>query len=540
MKSRNKSKSRLKQVTLTLQKLLGVSTTVFAASLFMASAAHAEKAKQADKFVDSIGVNTHPWYEWDKIKPKLRELGIRHIRETRGEAALYQELYNQYGINITLIGEPQVYGIDDLINFVKQVGPEKFAALSGPNEPSLFIRGDWVNIARNAQESLWNRFKSDPITKNIPMISSPAIVFPQEAQGIGNVSQWCDLADIHLYQAGHHPERQGGEWGTLAWAFKEIRDVIAPGKPTIITETGYHNTRQTEGHVGTPDLGVVAKYIPRLYLHHWKSGVVRSFVYELYDEGTDPQEQEDNFGLLRNDYSNKPSFDAVKNMIALLSDRGSDFDPANLDYSLSGNTDNVETLLLQKRDGHFFLGIWLAVGSFDPRSQSAFSVSPQDVTISLPNNIGGVVIHQLGADGKLTSKNVTVSNGRLQMQVSDAAAFIEIGGSTGGNSGSGGSGSDGSGSGGSQPQNVTLYQNGDFTGTSQSFSVGYYAANQGQLDSIGNDQISSLRVPRGFRAYVCENENEQGICRIYEPGDYSLVGNDLNDKISYIEVESID
>jgi hypothetical protein len=53
MKSRNKSKNRLEQVTLTLQKLLCVSTTVFAASLFMASAAHAEKAQQADKFVDS-------------------------------------------------------------------------------------------------------------------------------------------------------------------------------------------------------------------------------------------------------------------------------------------------------------------------------------------------------------------------------------------------------------------------------------------------------------------------------------------------------
>jgi hypothetical protein len=485
-----------------------------------------------------MGVNTHPWYEWDKVKPKLKELGIRHIRETRGDAGLYQELYNQYGIKTTLIGEPHHYGIDDLMNFVKEVGPEKFAAVSGPNEPWLFIKGDWVNIARDAQKTIWNRFKSDPSTKNIP-IATPSPVFPDDAHQLGDLSQWADLADLHFYQGGHNPERKGDDWGTLPWVFREMRDPIAPGRPAIMSETGYHNTKQFEGHLGTPDLGVVAKYIPRLYLHHWKSGIVRSFVYELYDEGTDPHEQEYNFGLLRNDYSNKPSFEAVKNMIQLLNDRGSDFAPGNLDYSLSGNTGDVETLLLQKRNGHFFLGIWLAVSSADPGSQTAFSVSPQDFTISLPSNISGVVIHQLGADGKLTSKNATVSNGKLQMKVSDAVAFIEIGGSTGANSGSSGSGSSGAVTDGSQLQNVTVYENRRFTGRSQSFSAGYYAANKGQLNGVGNNKISSLRVPKGFRVYACENENEQGICRTYESGDYTFVGNDLNDKISYIKVESI-
>jgi hypothetical protein len=82
---------------------------------------------------------------------------------------------------------------------------------------------------------------------------------------------------------------------------------------------------------------------------------------------------------------------------------------------------------------------------------------------------------------------------------------------------------------------VTLYEHSNFTGNSQSFGIGTYRADRGQLDQIGNDNASSLRVPAGYKVRVCENETG-GICREYGAGDYSYVGDDLNDTISLVEV----
>lgn len=96
------------------------------------------------------------------------------------------------------------------------------------------------------------------------------------------------------------------------------------------------------------------------------------------------------------------------------------------------------------------------------------------------------------------------------------------------------SGSSGSGS----RSVVQVYEHNNFNGNSQSFSSGVYKANQGNFNTVGNDKISSLRVSQGFVANVCENESQQGQCSTFKAGEYSYVGDQLNDKISYIEVSA--
>jgi glucose/arabinose dehydrogenase len=88
------------------------------------------------------------------------------------------------------------------------------------------------------------------------------------------------------------------------------------------------------------------------------------------------------------------------------------------------------------------------------------------------------------------------------------------------------------------PQQVKVYKDANFTGASQSFptSPGVYKANEGDLSVVGNDTISSLRVPPDTVVRVCQNETG-GKCREYSAGDYKYVGDDLNDIISFIEVK---
>jgi hypothetical protein len=52
-------------------------------------------------------------------------------------------------------------------------------------------------------------------------------------------------------------------------------------------------------------------------------------------------------GLLHADGSPKPQFTALVNLIHLLSDRGPSFTPTALQYSMSGDTRNVDHTLLQ-------------------------------------------------------------------------------------------------------------------------------------------------------------------------------------------------
>ncbi|WP_334982625.1 PQQ-dependent sugar dehydrogenase [Nostoc sp.] len=89
----------------------------------------------------------------------------------------------------------------------------------------------------------------------------------------------------------------------------------------------------------------------------------------------------------------------------------------------------------------------------------------------------------------------------------------------------------------SSQQQVQVYRDANFAGVSQSFSTTprTYQANQGDLNVVGNDAISSLRVPAGTVVRVCQNETG-GLCREYSAGNYNYVGNDLDNKISFIQV----
>jgi glucose/arabinose dehydrogenase len=87
-------------------------------------------------------------------------------------------------------------------------------------------------------------------------------------------------------------------------------------------------------------------------------------------------------------------------------------------------------------------------------------------------------------------------------------------------------------------QEVKVYRDSNFAGVSQSFPAtpGVYKANQGDLNIVGNDAISSLSVPSGTVVRVCQHETG-GLCREYTAGDYNYVGSDLDNMISFIEVK---
>lgn len=81
---------------------------------------------------------------------------------------------------------------------------------------------------------------------------------------------------------------------------------------------------------------------------------------------------------------------------------------------------------------------------------------------------------------------------------------------------------------------VTIFEHINFEGKSKELSEGNYDMNE---LGIGNDQLSSFKVPQGFRVTLYEHEKFQGKCKSFV-ADCSSV-NTFNDITSSIKVELI-
>ena len=84
---------------------------------------------------------------------------------------------------------------------------------------------------------------------------------------------------------------------------------------------------------------------------------------------------------------------------------------------------------------------------------------------------------------------------------------------------------------------VAVYEERDGRGSGQSFNVGTYRADRGQLGSLRNDKASSVYVANGYRVRLCENEgrgnNGEGRCEEWGPGNHNL---QYQDTASFIRV----
>lgn len=342
--------------------------------------------------MDSMGVNTHLGYldtaynNYPLIKDKLSALGVRHVRdEAIDEWWRNEKVYDRYkqladlGIKSNLIVDlkiPSTNTIDpEKINRIAAMAGPALESFEGPNEHDLKGGGDWASALRAYQRDLYAAVEENPSTSEAIPVLGPSLTSREAYDEIGNLSASVDYGNIHNYYAGRHPGSDGwgaDGYGSLAWHLDNTRTYVSL-KPTVSTETGYHNAvPSTNEHPGTPE-AVAGKYIPRIYLEHFNRGIFRTYVYEFIDEKPDPefQDPEQHFGLLRNDGSEKPAYTALKNLIFLLKEEpGPAFVPESLGYSLSGDdTENIHRTLLQKRDGRFYLILWQEVPGYDPDAQ---------------------------------------------------------------------------------------------------------------------------------------------------------------------------
>jgi hypothetical protein len=104
-----------------------------------------------------------------------------------------------------------------------------------------------------------------------------------------------------------------------------------------------------------------------------------------------------------------------------------------LDYTLSGNTNNIHHTLLQKSDGSFYLLLWNESAGYDVTTQQAASVADQQVTVNLNTPVNGATVYTLDDNGNMASNAAGINNNQINLNVSDKVTAIKLTGSSTGN-----------------------------------------------------------------------------------------------------------
>ncbi|MGL5808485.1 MAG: hypothetical protein ACRCYQ_00890 [Nocardioides sp.] len=406
----------------------------------------ATTALGADDFVQSMGSNTHYYYlthtfaDGSTMVDKVKELGLRNIREgidlpVFADPKLREAMDElaASGVKFSLITDFSRHTPEEVRDWVKDFGPENVASVENRNEPDLFDRqdGTWpIAKVHDYQRSLWSVMKADPATAEIEILGSPVTSVEAAEQHGSVVADSMDRANIHNYLSTREPETKGwGEdgYGSLDFAVRRVAKVMKPGDVApISTETCYQNSTDTNS---LPEV-VSGRYIPRQYLFSFANGIPRTYCYELWDEADDIATGEMNYGMVRHDGSTKPAYNAVAAMTKLLGDEVSaDFVPGELAYSIAGETEGVQQVLLQKQDGTFYLALWLGKPSFDPVARTEQAVEDQTVTVMLPASVQTATSHALDDEGSMSEAALQLEGGEVTVSVTDKITFVELAGS---------------------------------------------------------------------------------------------------------------
>ncbi len=363
------------------------------------------QAQEADAVVESIGVNTHlgytdtPYNDFEMVRQRLRELGIRYIRDglSQNRPDVYARMRDLAtdGIRLDVIaGEPlqrwNIGTIDQQLDLIEDELTSSVTSIEGPNEYDLQGDPSWVPVLRDYTQRLWEGVKARPALAGLPVLG-PSIVGREGMALVGDLSPWTDFGNTHTYLSGAMPETPSIWDGELTAAARN-----SAGQPVQVTETGYHNgINGTVGHQPASERAA-GIYMPRLFLDDFRRGIARSYSYELLDQRDDPSKTdiEAAFGLLRNDFSKKPAAVAIERLIGLLADRGPRFQPGELAYRVEGAPASTEQLLLQKRGGSFYLVLWNKVSVWDQGTRADVDPANVPVTVELEQPIAGAEVFE--------------------------------------------------------------------------------------------------------------------------------------------------
>ena len=388
--------------------------------LFAANSAFAEpvKATSADRFLNSLGINTHidqGVNPTSYVEP-LKYLGIRQVHDGARHVDGSAMVAHRAGVHFTIFGTGD---LDVIIYSAERLAQAKaLLAIEGPNEPNNFPitykgekgggrGGSWKAVGQ-FQADLYAAVKNSPILKGYPVFGPSetgaqtdniGLQFLTVPPGVDTLfpagTHFADYANIHNYVIGNgdlYEDNQAwnaadpilkGRWDGLfgnhgvTWhmGFGGYDKAQLENLPRITTETGWDSVSDPGGE---HTQGVM---LTNTYLAQFKRGWSYTFIYQLRDGegGTGNQ------GVFTGDTPKRAAI-YIHNLTTILADDKPLEQPGSLDYTIPKRTTTVHDLLLQKSGGPFELVVWdeKVVGSEPVRVEFAkphARINVYDITV---------------------------------------------------------------------------------------------------------------------------------------------------------------
>jgi hypothetical protein len=377
------------------------------------------------QFTDSVGVNVHlsvdntPYVtQFPQIMQSMIQLGIKHYRDGLNQYVAPSQYENAEMLGKAGIKTDWLMDFNNtasLINSAHALAPDATETIEGPNEEDADVGSPLLAF----MQLLSNTVRGNPATATMPIIA-PSFVQPSSFATQGNLGSLVNHGNTHDYFGNRNPETTPyggpfyncGAYGSMQFNVC-LAQMVAANDSVVATETGYQSGQ------GLSD-AIIGRYELRTLFESIHLGISRTYLYELIDNSNCY------WGLLTANFSPKPAYTAIQNVLSLLRDVNFG-QPGKLNYTLAGQTQNVDQLLLQKSNGTFYLAIWLGVQSADPDNPSTiYNVAPQTVILSTNTPIGAATTYVLDDAGNVTSTSAELTNGSLSISVTDRVTLVAL------------------------------------------------------------------------------------------------------------------
>jgi hypothetical protein len=403
--------------------------------------------KSAFTFTHSVGVATHPTY-FDtpghapgaggeaRTAQLIANAGIRHVRN--GMAISNDGPWNNivwdsmaswhragitssWGVDRCTVTWPgNVHNtVREFLDKIAEIDGDMSDAIEGTNEVNNFCSPDWRNREPFYVAHLFQQVNDhpDPVIRNLPVLGPS---FAWWTPNDWHVGDWIDLGNTHPYSGCTSPTPQHVQtYGIDSYA------PVSGGKRVWVTEVGYHTAiNSTEQNIQAPcDERTGGVYTLRTVLEHFNLGIPRSYLYEAIDLWSDNRvHAENNFGILRADFSPKPAYTFVKNLLATTaSPQGATLTP--LKFNVEYGPSDLRRMLLRQADGDYVVALWRHASVWNSDRRQPIPVAPVDVRLSLPTagSVATVEPHRGTAE-----TNVPITGRRVAVPVGGDAVLLVV------------------------------------------------------------------------------------------------------------------
>jgi hypothetical protein len=391
-------------------------------------------------FLQSFGINTElsypgtPYYgEPQSVISALQYLGINTIRDqppgyTEDPTTLSTDdtvaaAGVQFDVLIVGNGPVDIAGNLAAITAFEQAYPGVIAAIEGPNEINAWpitYEGITNTYSAGAQvtQGLWTAVQANASLKSVPVYAltlSNGITGIQSAETeLGNLATYVTYGNAHIYAGSSN-----NVWQYDMPYWLPIFEQDTPGKPMVITETGYATVPSNVDEISA------AKYNLNTFFENALNGIVKTYLFQLVDlnSSTTDTDPTDHSGQFYDDWTPKTGATAIHNLTTILQSAGSGTAASMLSYSVSGLPATGHTLLLGSSTA-FDIAVWIDATIYDPTSDTDIAAPAYSTTINLGAVFASVAVYDpmVGTAPIATYSNAST----LQINVTDHPLIVQV------------------------------------------------------------------------------------------------------------------